>query len=157
MVLNGGTEELKSWQVFIGFQHKEILVSVGGAQVVGADDLPISVGKTGATLIGYPNTDLKTAIETAGDFTQIQANVDITGTQFGMKTGTPMPKTIRLDNVGFKCPAAKKQCEHMPILLNYKASTILSEYYVAFSHRTVNKSRAANFTNETSTYFYWDT
>ncbi|KAG5551116.1 hypothetical protein RHGRI_009515 [Rhododendron griersonianum] len=74
MVLNSGTEELKSWKVFIGFQHSEILVSVDGAQVVDADDFPIRVGKNGTTITGYPNTDLKTAIETAADFTQIQAN-----------------------------------------------------------------------------------
>ncbi|KAI8557642.1 hypothetical protein RHMOL_Rhmol04G0025900 [Rhododendron molle] len=115
MVLNSGAEELKSWKVFIGFQHNEILVSVDGAQVVDADDFPIRVGKNGTTIAGYPNTDLKTAIETAADFTQIQANVDITGTQFGMKTGTPMPKTIRLVNDGFKCPAAKRQSNTMHV------------------------------------------
>lgn len=125
MVLNSGTEELKSWKVFIGFQHNEILVSVDGAQVVDADDFPIRVGKNGTTITGYPNTDLKTAIETAADFTQIQANVDITGTQFGMKTGTPMPKTIHLANDGFKCPAAKRQCEHISLFFMLQQSSFL--------------------------------
>lgn len=100
-VLNGGVDELKAWKVFVGFQHDEILVSAEGAML--SEDLPAKVGKNGTTLMGYPKADLKTAIDTAGDMEQIQAQVQMKGTMFGMKTGTPMPKTIRLDNDGFKC------------------------------------------------------
>jgi hypothetical protein len=49
--------------------------------------------------------DLKTAIETAGDFTQISAQIEITGSVFGIKPpGVPMPKNIKLMNDGYKCP-----------------------------------------------------
>ncbi|KAL6999366.1 hypothetical protein U1Q18_000528 [Sarracenia purpurea var. burkii] len=105
LVLNAGVDELKSWKVYVGFQYNEILVAVDGAVVADLEDLPAPVGKKGATLSGYPTTDLKTAIETAGDFTQIRATVTLTGTQFGLKKGNPMPKTIRLVNDGYKCPA----------------------------------------------------
>ncbi|KAF8029625.1 hypothetical protein BT93_E2140 [Corymbia citriodora subsp. variegata] len=104
-VLNTGTQELQAWKIFIGFQHREILVSAGGAVLVGSQDFPASVGN-GTSLTGYPQTDLKTSIETAGDLNQIQVIVQISGTQFGVKPpGIPMPKTIRLENDGYKCPA----------------------------------------------------
>ncbi|KAL6975308.1 COBRA-like protein 10 [Sarracenia purpurea var. burkii] len=115
MVLNAGVDELKSWQVFVGFQHDEILVSASGAVLVDADDLPTKVGNKGATFAGYPNTDLKTAIETAGDFTQMQANVELKGTQFGLKKGNPMPKTIRLVNPGYKCPSPTRHSNQLLI------------------------------------------
>lgn len=108
-VLNAGAVELKAWKVFVGFQHNELLVSADGAVVVDGDEFPILVGKNGTVFAGYPMTDLKTAIDTAGDFTQMQAQVDIKGTQFGLREkSTPMPKSIKLQNEGFKCPAAKK-------------------------------------------------
>ncbi|KAA8523718.1 hypothetical protein F0562_010141 [Nyssa sinensis] len=107
-VVNTGSNELKAWKIFIGFQHEEILVSAGGAVVVDAEDFPAHVGN-GTYLVGYPQTDLKTAIDTAGDFNQIQANIEMTGTQFGVKPpGVPMPKTIKLVNDGYKCPAPKR-------------------------------------------------
>ena len=50
--------------------------------------------------------DLLNSIETAGDLTQIEVQIDITGTQFGVRPpGKPMPKTIKLANPGFGCPA----------------------------------------------------
>ncbi|KAL7087856.1 hypothetical protein ACP275_13G094100 [Erythranthe tilingii] len=113
-VLNTGSQELKSWKLFIGFQHRELLVSVDGAVVVDGDDFPISVGKNGTTLAGYPMTDLKTAIDTAGDFTQMQAQVNIKGTQFGLTAKTiPMPKSLKLMNDGFKCPGATRKGGYM--------------------------------------------
>ncbi|KAK3021289.1 hypothetical protein RJ639_047280 [Escallonia herrerae] len=107
-VLNAGSYELKSWQIFIGFQHDEILVSADGAMVMDGDGLPLRVGNNGTHLVGYPQTDLKTAIETAGDPSQIMAKVEMKGTQFGVKKGDPMPKTIKLVNDGYKCPAPKR-------------------------------------------------
>ncbi|KAA0025498.1 hypothetical protein IC582_014523 [Cucumis melo] len=107
VILNAGSTELKAWKMFIGFHHHEILVSANGAVVMDGSDFPVDVGN-GTTLAGYPMTDLKTSIETAGDINQIQATVELTGSQFGIKPpGVPMPKTIRLVNDGFKCPAPR--------------------------------------------------
>nr|GMD49107.1 COBRA-like protein 10 [Ipomoea batatas]GMD51361.1 COBRA-like protein 10 [Ipomoea batatas] len=115
-ILNAGKVELKAWKAFVGFHYNELLISADGAVVVDADDFPILVGKNGTVFAGYPMTDLKTAIDTAGDFTQMQAQIEIKGTQFGLKEkATPMPKTIKLKNDGFKCPAAKKKPTYMSV------------------------------------------
>lgn len=109
IIFNAGVHELEAWKLFIGFQHNEILVTATGAILMDSTDLPAPVGN-GTYLVGYPNADLKTAIETAGDETQIQVVVDLTGTQFGVKPpGVPMPKTIRLENDGYKCPAPHRR------------------------------------------------
>lgn len=71
--------------------------------------MPASVGN-GTSFSGFPNTDLKTAIETAGDLTQIQVQIKLVGTQFGVPaTGVPMPANISLANDGYKCPAPTAQ------------------------------------------------
>lgn len=107
MVFNAGEDELSAWKMFIGFQHKEILVSASGAVLVDANDFPAAVGN-GTYLAGSPMADLKTSIETAGDIDQIQVTMDIIGTQFGVKPpGVPMPRTIRLENDGYKCPSPR--------------------------------------------------
>ncbi|XP_009378852.1 COBRA-like protein 10 [Pyrus x bretschneideri] len=107
-ILNAGSTELKAWKMYIGFQHREILVAAEGAQLVDGGDMPAEVGSKGAYFAGYPMTDLKTMIDTAGDYTQIQAKIAFKGTQFGMgEKSTPMPKSIAIVNDGFKCPAAK--------------------------------------------------
>ncbi|XP_074566874.1 COBRA-like protein 10 [Curcuma longa] len=112
-ILNTMTNELEDWSMFIGFQHEEILVSVGGAVITDGTDFPAHVGN-GTTLSGYPQTNLLTSIETAGDMSQIQVVVDITGTQFGVKApDTPMPHTIKLVNPGYKCPAPTKKKTQM--------------------------------------------
>ncbi|CAM8893815.1 unnamed protein product [Rhodiola kirilowii] len=111
-VLNTGIYELKAWKIFIGFQHQEILVSASGAVLMDGMDLPAAVGN-GTYLAGYPQVDLETAIDTAGDLNQIQARIELTGTQFGVKPpGIPMPKTIKLENDGYKCPAPTKHSDH---------------------------------------------
>lgn len=103
-LMNVGDEELKGWKMFIGFQHREILVSADGAVPIDSEDFPAEVGN-GTTLSGNPMADLKTAIETAGDFNQMAVRVQMSGTQFGLgANATPMPKTIKLVNDGFKCP-----------------------------------------------------
>ncbi|KAL6546645.1 hypothetical protein OROMI_022366 [Orobanche minor] len=113
-VLNTGSEELKSWQVFIGFQHHELLVSAEGAVVVDGDGFPIRVGNNGTILAGYPQADLKTAIDTAADYNQMQVQVNLRGTQFGVSAkATPMPRTIRLVNYGYKCPAPTRKGGYM--------------------------------------------
>jgi hypothetical protein len=108
-VLNTMTEDLKAWQMFVGFQHREILVSVGGAVLLDGTDFPANVSG-GATFAGYPLADLLNSIDTAGDLAQIENKIDITGTQFGVKPrGKPMPKTIKLANPGFRCPAPTRK------------------------------------------------
>ncbi|XP_010538043.1 PREDICTED: COBRA-like protein 11 [Tarenaya hassleriana] len=103
IIVNTGTEEIKGWQMFIGFQHRELIVSATGS--VSADgEFPYDASN-GTTFIGSPNTDLKTSIETAGDYAQISADIEITGTMFGLKANVmPMPKTIKLTNDGWECP-----------------------------------------------------
>lgn len=106
---NVGDEELKGWQMYIGFQHKEVLVSADGAVPVDSEDFPAEVGN-GTTIAGSSMMDLKTAISTANDWNQIAVRIQMSGTQFGLgKSGKPMPKTIKLVNDGFKCPNPMRQ------------------------------------------------
>lgn len=66
--------------------------------------LPADVSN-GTSFSGFPNTDLKTAIETAGDLEQMEAVVKLVGTQFGVKPpNVPLPGNITLMNDGFVCP-----------------------------------------------------
>lgn len=108
-ITNQASIELKAWQASVTFQYHELLVSVDGATVLGGDGFPFRVGKNATVFVGYPMTDLKTAIETAGDESQIQVLINIKGTMFGLKKGDPMPKNIKLANPGYKCPAAKRR------------------------------------------------
>ncbi|KAK2988819.1 hypothetical protein RJ640_022530 [Escallonia rubra] len=71
-MLNNGLEELKSWQVFVGFQHDEYLVFASNAVLADGSSVPGLVGN-GTVFAGYPSGDLKTGIETAGDLTQMSA------------------------------------------------------------------------------------
>lgn len=117
-ILNAGLTELKAWKMYIGFQHREILVETDGALLVDGGDLPVQIGTKGATFAGNPMTDLKTMIDTAGDYTQIQAKIKFKGTQFGLGTkATPMPKSISLVNDGFKCPNARIRGNYFPPIL----------------------------------------
>ncbi|CAI9783897.1 unnamed protein product [Fraxinus pennsylvanica] len=59
------------------------------------DDFPAAVGN-GTSIAGYHQKDLMTSVNT-GDLTQIQVEIELTGTQFGIKPlGYPMPKTSNL-------------------------------------------------------------
>ena len=117
-LMNVGDEELKGWRMYIGFQHREILVSADGAVPIDAEDFPAAVGN-GTTLAGNPMTDLKTAIETANDFNQMRVRVQMSGTQFGLGAGaTPLPKTIKLVNDGFKCPGASRRGIYISLTLH---------------------------------------
>lgn len=100
-LLNNGIEELKSWRVFVGFQHNELLVSASNAVLADGTPLPANVSG-GATISGFPVTDLKTAVETAGDFNQMFAQVNLVGTQFGAPN-ISLPDSITLANDGFSC------------------------------------------------------
>ncbi|KAG6582189.1 COBRA-like protein 9, partial [Cucurbita argyrosperma subsp. sororia] len=93
-ILNSGLQELKSWKVFVGFQHDEFLVSASGAVLADGNSIPGNVGN-GTVFGGFPMSNLKTAIETAGDFTQMQVQVKLLGTQFGAAPpNNPMPSNI---------------------------------------------------------------
>ncbi|KAK2965220.1 hypothetical protein RJ640_019975 [Escallonia rubra] len=105
-VLNNGLEELKSWRVFVGFQHKEYLVSASQAVLADGTSLPAEVGN-GTVFSGFPATDLKSAVQTAGDINQMRARVDLVGTQFGAPE-FPMPTNISLANDGFSCSPQSK-------------------------------------------------
>lgn len=102
-VLNNGLEELKSWKVFVGFRHRELLVSVSNAMLANGGSLPSEVGN-GTVLMGSSVMDLKTAVATAGDLTQMQVRVEMVGTVFGVAPpSVPMPSTLNVTNDGFVC------------------------------------------------------
>lgn len=108
-IVNAGTEELKAWKMHVGFHNREVLVSASGATTIDGSDFPAPVGN-GTTFVGNPLADLKTSVDTAGDYTQISVQIDIKGTQFGVKPpGIPMPKTLKLMNDGYVCPGATKE------------------------------------------------
>lgn len=114
-VLNNGLDELKSWKVFVGFQHDEYLVSASNAVLADGTSLPASVAN-GTVFAGYPMTDLKTAVETAGDLTQMQVAIELLGTVFGVAPpNAPMPTNISLANDGFVCPKPTGQGENLPL------------------------------------------
>ncbi|XP_010440388.1 PREDICTED: COBRA-like protein 9 [Camelina sativa] len=103
-VLNNGREELKEWRVFVGFQHNEILISASDALIVNGTELPALVGN-GTIFGGYPVSDLKTAIQTAGDLKQMTAEIELVGTQFMVAPpAIPLPTNISLVNDGWLCP-----------------------------------------------------
>ncbi|GFZ09068.1 COBRA-like protein-7 precursor [Actinidia rufa] len=108
-ILNNGLDPLKSWKVWVGFTHEEYLVSASNAILADGTSLPAGVGN-GTVFAGYPSTDLETAIETAGDLTQMSTRIDLVGTQFGVGLPTiPMPANISLANDGFVCPKPTMQ------------------------------------------------
>uniref|UniRef100_A0A1D1XNH5 COBRA-like protein 7 n=1 Tax=Anthurium amnicola TaxID=1678845 RepID=A0A1D1XNH5_9ARAE len=108
-ILNSDSVPLDSWSLLLGFPNGTVLVSASSAVLTDGTPFPAVLGPDGASFSGFPATDLKTAIETAGDLTQIRAQVDIVGTQFGSpRTGVPMPAALALGNPGYLCPAATR-------------------------------------------------
>lgn len=127
-ILNNGLTELKSWMVFVGFQHDEFLVSASGAVLADGNSFPGNVGN-GTVFAGFPMTDLKTAIETAGDITQMQVQVKLLGTQFGVAPPkSPMPSNISLANDGYFCPKPTLQGTISVALLSGDLSQISSRF-----------------------------
>ncbi|KAI3963006.1 hypothetical protein MKW92_021350 [Papaver armeniacum] len=111
-ILNNGLEEIKNWRLFIGFQHHEYLVSATNAVLADGSLFPANTTslEDGAVFAGFPISDLKTAVETAGDLPQMEAKIDLVGTVFGVESPlVPMPKTISLLNDGFACPSPTMQ------------------------------------------------
>ncbi|XP_024959676.1 COBRA-like protein 10 [Cynara cardunculus var. scolymus] len=114
IAINAGTTEVKAWKALIGFHHDEVIVSTEGGSILNGDSFPFKVDKNGTYVTGYPQADLKTAIDTAGDINQMAAKVKFKGTLFGGKVGNaPMPKKLKLQNDGFKCPAPTKKQKTM--------------------------------------------
>ncbi|KAB2056692.1 hypothetical protein ES319_A11G120000v1 [Gossypium barbadense] len=108
-VLNNGRHELKSWKAFVGFQHQELLVSASNAVLADGSSFPAEVGN-GTVLAGFPISDLKSAVETAGDRAQMEVRVGLVGTQFGVAApDVPMPLNISLVNNGYSCLNATNQ------------------------------------------------
>lgn len=108
-IINNGLDELKLWRVFVGFQHDELLVSASNAVLADGASFPALVGN-GTVFAGFPASDLKTAVETAGDTTQTSVQIKIVGTQFGVGSpNVPMPSNISLVNDGFICPKPSMQ------------------------------------------------
>ncbi|XLR27492.1 hypothetical protein HN51_040772 [Arachis hypogaea] len=100
-VLNNGLNDLKSWKVFVKFQHNEFLVFASGVVLAVGTTLPATIGN-GTIFAGYPMTDLKIAVETTSDLTQMQDQIDLVGTVFGMAPPTiPLPSSINVANDGF--------------------------------------------------------
>lgn len=66
--------------------------------------IPSDVGN-GTVFAGFPSTDIKSGVETAGDWDQMQVKIDLVGTQYGVgPPNIPMPTNISLLMDGFKCP-----------------------------------------------------
>ncbi|KAG9139749.1 hypothetical protein Leryth_021438 [Lithospermum erythrorhizon] len=134
-VLNNGLDELKQWRVFVGFQNNEFLVSASGVVLADGVSLPAGVGN-GTTFGGFPNSDLKTAVETAGDESQMGVRVEMVGTQFGVGSASvPMPQNVTLVNDGWTCPkptllgkATMHVCCHKDP--NFKANEALDEEFL---------------------------
>ncbi|PKU67479.1 COBRA-like protein 10 [Dendrobium catenatum] len=106
-VTNTMDHDLKQWKLFVGFQNNEILVSTDGAVVADGTDFPVNV-ENGTNFVGFPQSDLQNSIDTAGDLTKIKVEINMVGTQFGVKPpSVPMPKTIKLVNDGINCPTPK--------------------------------------------------
>ncbi|XP_057542652.1 COBRA-like protein 7 [Amaranthus tricolor] len=104
-ILNNDEVELKAWRVYVGFRQKEILVSASNAVVADGLTLPAIVGEDGAVFAGYPQADLKTGIQTAGDINQMSVKVEFEGTQFGVAPpNVPWPTNISIVNDGYNCP-----------------------------------------------------
>ncbi|PIN24168.1 hypothetical protein CDL12_03118 [Handroanthus impetiginosus] len=102
-VQNNGPEELKDWRVFVGFNNGELLVSAKNAVLDDGEALPANVSG-GVVFSGSPVSDLKSAIETAGDVDLMEVRVELVGTQFGGgRRGAPLLGNISLANDGFSC------------------------------------------------------
>ena len=98
-IFNAGKEDLRGWEVFIGYVNREILVSAGGALVSDSSSFPVNASN-GVTLTS--SSTLKTGIETANDLTQMGVVLELKGTEFG-KNESSLPNNITLVDPNFQC------------------------------------------------------
>ncbi|RLM84671.1 brittle stalk-2-like protein 8 precursor [Panicum miliaceum] len=108
-VRNSGTRPLRSWAMLLTFVHGEILVSVDGAVLTSGGDMPYNTTAADAatSFTGYPQTDLLTPIDTAGDLAKIQATVNLVGTLFAWpEPFQPLPSALSLADPAYACPPA---------------------------------------------------
>ncbi|KAF5199185.1 Cobra-like protein [Thalictrum thalictroides] len=135
-ILNNDIDELKSWKIFVGFQHNELLVSASNAILADGTSIPTLVGN-GTVFAGYPNTDLKSAIQTAGDENQMGVQIPLLGTQFGVNiingSSSPMPTNISLAMDGFSCPKPTMQGKNVMNVCcvkdpNFKLNVTVEEF-----------------------------
>lgn len=104
----------------MGFQHDEYLVSAPKAVLADGTGLPAGVGN-GTIFAGSPVTDLKTAVETAGDLTQMQVQVNLVGTQFGVAPPeVPLPTNISLVNDGWICDKLTASGKIFFVLISFR-------------------------------------
>ena len=120
-LLNNGLHELKSWKVFLGFQHNEVLVSASDSVLADGASLPAHVGN-GVVLSGSAVKDLKSAVKTADDVNQRGVVIQLVGTQFGVgPPSVPMPGNMSLVNHGYSCSSPITQgiymCVYVYVLL----------------------------------------
>lgn len=100
-IFNAGEEDLLGWNIFIGYKNREILVDAGGALVANGTLFPVNASE-GITLTS--SGILKTAIETAMDFTQMGVSLALKGTEFGQNE-TSLPNNITLLDPNYNCSA----------------------------------------------------
>ncbi|KAL2653331.1 hypothetical protein R1flu_021459 [Riccia fluitans] len=111
---NVGYNDLTDWQLWIGFQHGEVIADAPGLVLSdGLEKTPGALVGNGTSISSVNNPDLLTSIATAEDFTLIQVNFSITGTEFGVGPGQkvkiPLPNNITLLNDGYKCGPLQKE------------------------------------------------
>ncbi|KAJ0979895.1 hypothetical protein J5N97_015369 [Dioscorea zingiberensis] len=106
-ILNSGDRELKSWAYLIAFKHRELIVSASPAVLSDGSPFPYTTPQDAPTSFsGFPNTDLKTPIETANDLSQIQTSISIVGTLFGSPPpAIPLPSSLSLADPFYRCSA----------------------------------------------------
>ncbi|BBM99120.1 hypothetical protein MPTK1_1g18890 [Marchantia polymorpha subsp. ruderalis] len=101
---NTGFSNVLGWEVFVGFQHGEIIADAPGVLFVDGESTPGVFAGNGTTVMGTDQPDLKNSIDTAMDLDLISASFSFTGTEFGVADpDVPMPKNISLLNPGWEC------------------------------------------------------
>jgi hypothetical protein len=98
-IFNAGEEDLRGWEVFIGYVNREILVAATGALLADSSTFPVNASN-GVTLAG--TSTLKTGIETANDIAQMGVVIQLKGTEFG-KNQSSLPSNITLVDSSFQC------------------------------------------------------
>ncbi|KAJ3676098.1 hypothetical protein LUZ60_003510 [Juncus effusus] len=101
---NAYTITLRNYTLIMGFQHKEILVTLVGGVLTDDYPLPYNTSQSRLSMVsfsGYPNGDLPTPIATGGNFKKVVANISIVGTMFGKQD--PLPKNLTLGDPSWLC------------------------------------------------------